>query len=103
MRRFNVAEGVLRRGRVSPLVEDGRVIANVGGTRPGIVAFDAKTGKVLWTATDDEASYSSPVDGDDRRQALAVFLTRDGLVGLDPATGRVQLPAPLARAARPRR
>ena len=34
----------------SPLVEDGRVIANVGGRRGGIVAFDAATGDELWTA-----------------------------------------------------
>jgi outer membrane protein assembly factor BamB len=45
----------------SPLVEDGRVIANVGGKGAGIVAFEAKSGKVLWTATDDEGSYSSPM------------------------------------------
>ena len=31
----------------SPLVEDGRVLANVGGPNAGIVAFDAKTGQAL--------------------------------------------------------
>ena len=49
----------------SPLVEDGRVIANIGGKDgakgAGIVAFNADTGAVMWTATDDEAGYSSPV------------------------------------------
>src|SRR5262245_45944207 len=45
----------------SPLVEDGRVIANIGGAKAGIVAFDAKNGKVLWTSTNDPASYSSGV------------------------------------------
>jgi outer membrane protein assembly factor BamB len=59
-RRFGVAKGFFGAAG-SPLVEDGRVIANVGGKDAGIVAFDAKTGKVLWTATDDAASYSSPV------------------------------------------
>ncbi len=75
----------------SPLVEDGRVIANIGDSLDGggIIAFNADTGAVLWQATRHEASYSSPVGAmlDGRRRA--VFFTRRGLVGLDPATGTV--------------
>ncbi len=78
----------------SPLVEDGRVIANVGGRAAGIVAFDAKSGKVLWTATDDEASYSSGFGATIGGKRLAIFLTRAALVGLDPATGQVQFRRP---------
>src|SRR5687768_2759910 len=59
MRRFKVPKGFFGAAG-SPLVEDGRVVANVGGPGAGIVAFDAKSGKVLWTATNDQASYSSP-------------------------------------------
>ena len=51
--RFKVAKGFFGAAGL-PLVEDGKVIANVGGKGAGGVAFDAKTGKVLWTATDDE-------------------------------------------------
>ena len=78
----------------SPLVEDGRVIANVGGKGAGIVAFDAKSGKVLWTATDDEGSYSSPAGATIGGKRLAIFLTRGELVGLDPATGQIQFRRP---------
>jgi outer membrane protein assembly factor BamB len=87
-RHFNVAKGFFGAAG-SPLVEEGRVIANIGGKGAGIVAYDAKTGKVLWTATDDEASYSSPAVAAINGQRTAVFLTRAALVGLDPATGRV--------------
>ena len=73
----------------SPFVEDGRVIANVGGRRGGIVAFDAATGKALWTATNDEASYSSPVGATFGGRRHALFFTRNGLVGLDPESGDV--------------
>ena len=73
----------------SPLVEDGRVIANVGGRRGGIVAFDATTGEGLWTATNDEASYSSPVGATFGGRRHALFFTRNGLVGLDPESGDV--------------
>ena len=75
----------------SPLVEDGRVIANVGGRRGGIVAFDANTGDELWTATNDEASYSSPVGATFGGRRYALFFTRNGLVGLDPESGDVLL------------
>jgi outer membrane protein assembly factor BamB len=89
-RRFSVPKGFFGQAG-SPLVDDGRVIANVGGTdggkSAGIVAFNAETGAVLWTATNHEASYSSPVIGTFGGKKLALFFTRQALVGLDPATG----------------
>ena len=88
-RRFEVPKNFFGAGG-SPLVDDGRVIANIGGMSAGIVAFDAKTGKMLWTATSDEASYSSGSIAMIGGRRVAVFLTRNGLVGLDPVTGRIQ-------------
>ena len=87
--RFGVRKGFFGAAG-SPVVEAGRVIANVGGDNAGIVAFDAASGDVLWTATSHEASYSSGVAADIGGERLAVFLTREGLVGLDPATGAVR-------------
>jgi outer membrane protein assembly factor BamB len=87
-KRFAVAKGYFGAGG-SPVVEGGRVIANIGGANAGIVAFDAKSGKVAWTATQDAASYSSGVATTIGGQRYVVFLTREGLVGLEPATGRV--------------
>ena len=74
----------------SPLVEGRYVMANIGGTNAGIVAFDAESGTVLWTATSDEASYSSAVAADFGGVRHAVFFTRNSLVGLDPASGHVR-------------
>jgi outer membrane protein assembly factor BamB len=83
----------------SPVVDGNRVLVNVGGTKgfgapkpgdgAGIVAFDAATGKTLWTATNDEPSYSAPVIADIGGQHTGVFFTRTGLVAVDPATGKV--------------
>ena len=90
--RFGVRRGFFGAAG-SPLVEDGRVLANIGGKDgakdAGIVAFNADTGEVLWTATNHEASYSSPIGATFGGRRHAVFLTRGGLVGLDPATGAV--------------
>ena len=74
----------------SPLVDGTRVMVNVGGKTGGIVGFDAATGKVLWTSTTDEPSYSAPVIADIAGVRTAVFFTRTGLVALDPATGGVR-------------
>lgn len=93
MRRFRVAKGFFGAAG-SPIVEDGRVIANVGGPEAGIVAFEARTGKVIWTATNHAPSYSSATAATIAGRRLAVFFTRAGLVGLDPATGRIQFERP---------
>ena len=90
MKKFSVPKNFFGQGG-SPLVDGGRVMVNVGGENgAGVVAFDAKTGAVQWKATEDDASYSSGVMATLGGRRTAVFLTRDNLLGLDPATGAVQ-------------
>lgn len=93
MRRFRVRKGFFGAAG-SPLVEDGRVIANIGGQDggkdAGIVAFSADSGAVLWSATNHEASYASPVGATFGGTRAVVFFTRQGLIALDPATGRTR-------------
>ena len=74
----------------SPLVDGTRVMVNVGGKTGGIVAFDAASGKTLWTSTTDEASYAAPVVADIAGVRTAVFFTRTGLVALDPSNGSIR-------------
>jgi outer membrane protein assembly factor BamB len=62
----------------SPLVIGDTVVVMVGGKGAGVVAFDAKTGKPVWQAADDPASYSSPVPANGQ----IVLLTGAGLLGL---------------------
>ena len=88
MKTFNVPKNFFGQGG-SPLVEGGRVIANVGGAKAGVIAFDAKSGTVSWKATDDSASYSSGVAAMIGGHRTLVFLTRDNLLGLDPANGMI--------------
>jgi outer membrane protein assembly factor BamB len=79
----------------SPLVEGRAVVLNIGGSKPsGLVAFDRESGNVLWTATDHEASYSSPTAATVRGVRHLLALTRFGLVDVDPATGKVRFEFP---------
>jgi outer membrane protein assembly factor BamB len=73
----------------SPLVESNAVILNIGGDGAGIVAFDKLTGKILWKATSDQPSYSSPTAATINNRRYLFVLTLANFVALDPATGKV--------------
>jgi outer membrane protein assembly factor BamB len=74
----------------SPLLEGNLLLINVGGKGAGVVALDAATGKEAWKVTDQGASYSSPVAATIDGTRHVLFLTREGLLSLDPANGTVR-------------
>jgi outer membrane protein assembly factor BamB len=73
----------------SPIVIGDHVLVNVGGKGASIVAFDKNTGKEVWKALDDSASYASPmaIGKADARQI--VFLTGKRLVAVSPKDGDI--------------
>jgi outer membrane protein assembly factor BamB len=73
----------------SPLLEGDKVLVNVGGMGASVVAFDKDTGKVVWKALDDPASYASGVAFGEGEQRQIVFLTQQGLVSLRPKDGEL--------------
>ncbi len=73
----------------SPLVSGNTVLLNIGGPQAGIIGLDTASGKLRWRATQEAASYASPVLSLINNQAHAVFFTREGLVSVHPATGKV--------------
>ncbi len=73
----------------SPIVLGERLLVNVGGKGAGVVAFAVDTGKELWKATDDAASYSSPIGCSVGGKDRVAFFTRAGLQILDPVDGTV--------------
>jgi outer membrane protein assembly factor BamB len=73
----------------SPLVVDGLALVNLGARNgAGICAFRLTDGSLAWKATDDEASYSSPVLATLDGKPTALFFARSGLHAIDLATGK---------------
>ncbi len=86
LKQFNMAN--LRFGvSASPLIDGDRVIVHVGGKGASLVAFDRKTGKVVWQAEDDAASYAAPIIIEHAGQRAAVTLTAAGVVALAVSDG----------------
>lgn len=85
---YDAEEGYFGAGS-TPILAGGKLLVNVGGKNAGLVALDPATGKTLWQATKENASYSSPtlarIDGKEQ----AIFVTRLNCVAVDPDGGKV--------------
>jgi len=74
----------------SPLVVKDTLLLNIGGNNgAGIIGLDATNGKLRWQATDEAASYASPILTYINNQTHALFFTRKGLVSLNPSNGKI--------------
>ncbi|MEM9185298.1 MAG: PQQ-binding-like beta-propeller repeat protein [Planctomycetota bacterium] len=110
-RRFHVVKNFFGVGS-TPVVWQGLLIVNVGGSPPGgpsdvyaargnvqgagsgVVAFDKLTGKVRWQTTDELASYASPVVVEQGGRPWCFVFARGGLVSLNPSSGEVDFQLP---------
>ena len=91
---FKAPEGYFGAGS-SPILEGDRLLLNVGGRDgAGLVAFSPSDGKTLWKATDEAASYSSPVAVSVAGVRHVVFVTRLNVVSIDPGSGDVRFRFP---------
>ena len=96
-RDFGAKEGYFGAGS-TPLIEGDRLIVNVG-SRDGaaVVAFDRSTGKTLWRAVDDVASYSSPIAATVDNVRHVILVTRFNAVSVDPMDGAVRFIFPFGK------
>lgn len=73
----------------SPLVVDHLVVVSPGNSGPSLAAYDKNTGKPIWLAGHDRASYVSPALATlaGRRQILSV--NAESVTGHDPLDGHL--------------
>jgi outer membrane protein assembly factor BamB len=91
----------------SPLVTGGFAIVYAGGPGDkGLLAFDAASGALRWSVPSASDSYASPQLNTILGEPLVLALSNDGLLLVDPATGRERLKydwkTPQFRALQPR-
>ncbi|RMG32341.1 MAG: hypothetical protein D6725_17765 [Planctomycetota bacterium] len=73
----------------SPLVVDGMVIVNPGrGGGKAVIAYEARTGEIVWAAGDRAAAYCSPQLGRLGGQQRLLVFGGEGLQVHDPSSGR---------------
>jgi len=76
----------------SPLVTRSTVIVHAGGPGDkGLLAFNSATGALRWSVADGNDTYSSPQLSTIVGEELVLMLSNDGLLFLDPATGKPRL------------
>lgn len=76
----------------SPLVTHDLAIVYAGGTGDkGLLALDAASGELRWSAPGGSDSYASPQLSRILGEELVSMLSNDGLVLVDPASGRQRL------------
>ncbi len=76
---------------VAPRIEGDAILLNLGDERAGCVtAIDKRTGKTLWRAGDEGASYSTAICAQVGSSRLAFFLTREGALCADLSDGTVR-------------
>ena len=75
---------------MSPLVDGGRLIAHVGGHDAGaLTAFDARTGKVVWSWDGDGPGYASPIIATLDGVRQVVTQTQNHLIGVTADAGKL--------------
>jgi len=75
---------------MSPIVEDGLLIAHVGGPDKGaLTAFEAETGKIKWSNEADGPAYSSPLVVTLAGVRQVVTFMQKEFVGVDFASGKL--------------
>jgi outer membrane protein assembly factor BamB len=75
---------------MSPVVDNGLLIAHVGGNDDGaLTAFDPQSGEVKWAWKGDGPSYSSPVIVAPSGVRQVVTQTQQNIVGIDAASGEL--------------
>ena len=75
----------------SPLVVDEKVIATPGGNKAGMVAFNKKTGRVIWACEEltDKSGYCSPILIERGGKRIIATLTGQAFVGVTLEEGKL--------------
>ena len=84
---------------MSPIVERGLLIAHVGGHGNGaLCAFDAETGRTVWSWKGDGPAYSSPIAADVGGTRQVVTQSQKSVIAVSPVDGTLLWSLPFTTA-----
>lgn len=73
----------------SPLIDGDLLFVCCGGKNQSLIAFDKKTGKIVWKAESDKPTHASPIPVTIAGVRQIIFFTVPGLVSVKAETGEV--------------
>ncbi len=79
----------------NPTAYDGRVLVLVGGDKHAVVALNPEDGNVVWASDPGGVSYAQPVILRLAGRDHFVYFSPQGVVALDPATGKTLWKSPI--------
>ena len=71
----------------SPVVDDTRVFVGGGGRGNSMIAFDKKSGDVIWKTGDEMMTHATPVLTSTSEKDAIVFFMQSGMFALNPKDG----------------
>lgn len=77
----------------SPLVVDGKVIVTPGGSQTAMVAYDIRTGKVIWESEPmmEGTQYVNPIYVEHGGKKMVITLLTNHVIGINLADGKTIL------------
>jgi len=81
--RFGISE--------SPVYVDGKIVVTPGGPKAAMVAFDAKTGRVVWEteSVNEGAEYVNPLLVQHGGKKIIITILNKTIIGVNSADGRI--------------
>jgi outer membrane protein assembly factor BamB len=73
----------------SPLLVGNKLVIEAGGKNGTFMAFDKKTGEVVWSSQSDQPAYSSPIHVSIGGIGQVVFWSAHGLHAVSPDDGKL--------------
>jgi outer membrane protein assembly factor BamB len=72
----------------SPMIDGGLIYVAGGGPGESLLAIDAKDGRVVWKAFDENMTHATPVAATILGQRQIIFFVQSGLLAVEPKTGK---------------
>ncbi|MCX7700117.1 MAG: PQQ-like beta-propeller repeat protein [Gemmataceae bacterium] len=80
----------------SPMIDESRVVVQVGGHNGCWMAFDKRSGEVVWKALPDRAGYASAVRIAVEGRPQLIAWTAEHVTALEPETGKLLWAVPFS-------